>query len=143
MLEVIADVADVKVPHTVGHSRGRGSARRADAGAELGLEPRAIDELRRAALVHDLGPVGIPRRIWDGRAALREQWEQVRLHPYLTERVLRPVPALARVARIAGATHESCDGSGYHRGLGGALLSAARGSWRWPTRYVAMTEARP
>ena len=143
VLEVIADVADLKVPHTVGHSRGVARLA-ADAGAELGLEPRAIDELRRAALVHDLGRCGISNTVWDRPGPLSgEQWERVRLHPYLTERVLARVPALRHLAPIAGAHHESLDGSGYHRGSTRSALGLPARVLAVADAYHAMTQPRP
>jgi HD-GYP domain-containing protein (c-di-GMP phosphodiesterase class II) len=98
----------------------------------------------RAALVHDVGRVGVPSGIWDHPGPLSaEQWERVRLHTYLGERVLRRCGLLAPYADLAASHHERADGSGYHRGatadqleLGGRLLAAA-------DAYHAMTEHRP
>ena len=57
--------------------------------------------------VHDLGKTGIPNGIWDkpGPLSLLE-WERVRLHPYLTERILALSPAFRRIAPLAGSHHE-------------------------------------
>ena len=84
LLEVVADFADLKVPHTLGHSRG--VARLAVAGAEaIGLDAAAVLRLRRAALLHGLRRAGISNQIWDKPGPLSgEEWERVRLHPYLT-----------------------------------------------------------
>ncbi len=56
-------------------------------------------------------------RIWQKHGPLNaDEWEQVRLHPYYTERVLARSEFLASLAHVAGAHHERLDGSGYHRG---------------------------
>ena len=61
--------------------------------------------LGRAALVHDVGVVGIANGIWDRPGPLSaEQWERVRLHPYLTERVLHRSAASPRSPRLPPAT---------------------------------------
>ena len=68
--------------------------------------------LRRAGLLHDIGRVGVSAGIWGKPGPLTErEWEQVRLHPYYTERVLARPPALARLGALAALHHERLDGS--------------------------------
>jgi DNA-binding CsgD family transcriptional regulator len=94
--------------------------------------------------VHDVGRIGVPSGVWDHPGPLStEQWERVRLHSYLGERVLRRCGLLIPFADVAASHHERADGSGYHRGavadqlgLGGRVLAAA-------DAYHAMTESRP
>jgi HD-GYP domain-containing protein (c-di-GMP phosphodiesterase class II)/DNA-binding CsgD family transcriptional regulator len=114
---VFADFADLKSPYLFGHSTG--VTRLAVAAAErLGLPEADRTVLRRAALLHDLGRVAVSSAIWDKPAALSPpEWEQVRLHPYYTERILATSPLLEPLAAIAGAHHERLDGRGYHRGI--------------------------
>jgi DNA-binding CsgD family transcriptional regulator len=108
------------------------------------LDATDVTNLRRAALVHDLGRAGVPNGIWDKPGALtRAEWERVRLHPYYTERVLSHAPALAPLAALAGAHHERLDGSGYHRGSPAALLPPAARLLAAADAYQAMTQARP
>ena len=58
----------------------------------------------------------------------------MRLHVYYVERIFsRPEP-LRRIGLLAATHHERMDGSGYHRGVGGTMLSSRRASWRSPTR---------
>ena len=74
--------------------------------------------LRRAGLVHDFGRLGVSNAIWDKRGPLGAgEWERVRTHPYLTERMLHGSEALAPLGAIAVQHHERLDGSGYPRGL--------------------------
>jgi HD-GYP domain-containing protein (c-di-GMP phosphodiesterase class II) len=98
----------------------------------------------RAALVHDVGRVGVPSGIWDHPGRLSaEQWERVRLHPYLGERVLRRCGFLAPYADLAASHHERADGSGYHRGAKADQLDLAARLLAAADAYHAMIEPRP
>ena len=114
-LSAVADFADLKSPWTRGHSP-RVAELAAGAGAQMGMGPSDLARLRRAALVHDLGRVGVPNGIWDRTGPLgMAEWARVRLHPQLTESTLGCCPTLAELGRLGGAHHERLDGSGYHR----------------------------
>jgi hypothetical protein len=87
-LEAVADLTDVKSPYTIGHSRGVADLAGEGAGV-FGLGSQAAVLVRRAGLVHDLGRLGVPNTIWDKHGRLSHaETERVRLHPYLTERML-------------------------------------------------------
>jgi HD-GYP domain-containing protein (c-di-GMP phosphodiesterase class II)/DNA-binding CsgD family transcriptional regulator len=142
-LETLADFGDLKSPWFTGHSRGVARLAAA-AGQRAGLPEDTVTELRRAALVHDLGRTGVPNTIWDKPGPLSEaEWERVRLHPYYVERMLARPEALAHLAAIAACHHERLDGSGYHRSLPGSALSPAARILAAADAYHAMTEARP
>ena len=142
-LEAVADFVDLKSPFTIGHSRGVADLV-AVAARHLGLPADDVIALRRAALVHDVGRLGVSNAVWDKQAPLTHaEVERVRLHPYLTERMLASTPVLAALADLAVQHHERLDGSGYPRGLkgdaitmGGRLLAAA-------DMYRAKVEPRP
>ncbi len=122
-LSAVADFADLKSPFFLGHSTAVAALAGAAADA-AGLSDRDGSLLRRAGLVHDVGKVGVPSGIWDRAGSLSpEQWERVRLHSYLGERVLSRCRLLAPFAELAARHHERPDGSGYHRGLAGDQLS--------------------
>jgi HD-GYP domain-containing protein (c-di-GMP phosphodiesterase class II) len=142
-LEAIADFIDVKSPYTIGHSRGVADLA-GDAARLLGLGDQAGRTVRRAGLVHDLGRLGVPNTIWDkGGQLSRAETERVRLHPYLTERVLASSAALSALAPLAVQHHERLDGSGYPGGLsGGALIPEGR-VLAAADYYHARTEPRP
>jgi HD-GYP domain-containing protein (c-di-GMP phosphodiesterase class II) len=72
-----------------------------------------------------------------------DEWEEVRLHPYLTERVLSRSPFLSALAPVACAHHERLDGSGYHRGASGGELPLPARLLAAADTYHAMTEPRP
>jgi HD-GYP domain-containing protein (c-di-GMP phosphodiesterase class II) len=138
-----ADVVDLKSPYLHGHSEGVAALAESAAG-QAGLAEADVVMLRRAALLHDLGRVGIATGIWEKPEKLTtSEWEQVRLHPYHTERILGRAPALAPVARLAGLHHERLDGSGYHRGAPPAMLDTPSRILAAADAYHALTEDRP
>jgi len=84
----------------------------------LGLSPRELRDLRRMALLHDIGKLGVSNLILDKPGKLTdEEWMQMRRHPELTVRILERVSAFKDLAATAGAHHERLDGRGYHLGL--------------------------
>ncbi len=142
-LEATADFADLKSPYTMGHSRAVADLA-AEAGREYGLPDDELRALRRAGLVHDLGRLGVPNTIWDKRGSLTAvERERVRLHPYLTERILSSTPALAPLGDLAAQHHERLDGSGYPRGLKATMLSPSARILAVADVYQAMLEPRP
>jgi HD-GYP domain-containing protein (c-di-GMP phosphodiesterase class II) len=139
----LAILADLRCPIFVGHSTGVAALAERAAG-QLGIGTEDARSLRRAALLHDIGRLGVPNSIWmrPGRLDWVER-ERVRLHAYYTERVLSPIGVLGPVAEIAAAAHERLDGSGYSQSrMGRSLLPAARILAVADTAF-AMTEARP
>ena len=143
LLDVLADFADAKLPYALGQSRTVARLVEA-AAAEAGADPAARVRLRRAALVHDLGRVGVSNRVWDrpGPLALADL-EQIRLHPYLSEQVLSRSTPLRPLAALAGAHHERLDGSGYYRGIGADQLGTEQQLLAAADAYAAMRQARP
>jgi HD-GYP domain-containing protein (c-di-GMP phosphodiesterase class II) len=142
-LEAIADFADLKSPYTMGHSRTVADLA-AEAGRGCGLPGEELRTLRRAGLVHDLGRLGVSNAIWDKRGSLSAiERERVRLHPYLTERILSASPVLAPLGALAAQHHERLDGSGYPRELNAAALSRSARILAAADVYAAMCEPRP
>jgi HD-GYP domain-containing protein (c-di-GMP phosphodiesterase class II) len=142
-LGAIAEFVDLKSPWLRTHSTGV-SELAADASRAAGLSDDDATKVRRAALVHDVGRVGVPSGIWDRDGPLTtEQWERVRLHPYLTERVLTRCSMLRALVDVAGRHHERADGSGYHRGAKDTELDLSARMLAAADAYHAMTEARP
>ncbi len=115
------DLADLETPFTHGHSAGVAQLA-AVAGENLRLDEQALARLQIAALLHDLGRIAISNAVWEKPGALTTgKWEQVRLHPYHSERILSCTTVLEPMAAIAGMHHERMDGSGYHRGCAAAM----------------------
>ncbi|MGK3201493.1 HD domain-containing phosphohydrolase [Amycolatopsis sp. MEPSY49] len=143
LLTAIGDFADLKCPFAIGHSRGVADLA-AEAARHSGLSEPDIRLVRRAGLVHDLGRMGVPNSIWEKPGPLSEaERERVRLHPYLTGRILRRVTGLEQVAAIAAAHHERLDGSGYPLGAAGAALGPHARLLAAADVYHALREPRP
>jgi HD-GYP domain-containing protein (c-di-GMP phosphodiesterase class II) len=138
-----ADAADLKTPFM--HQHSTGVAALASSAAERGgLDRAQVEELRIAALLHDLGRVGVSDAIWEKPGALTTaEWEMVRMHPYHSERMLTISRTLEPVARTAGMHHERSDGSGYHRGSRGAEIPMTARVLAAADAFVAMTQERP
>ncbi|HMG98830.1 MAG TPA: HD domain-containing phosphohydrolase, partial [Gaiellales bacterium] len=142
-LLAIADFVDLKSPYTLGHARAVADLA-CEAATRLGLPDAALRTLRRAGLVHDLGRLGISNSIWDKPGPLGAgELERVRMHPYLTERMLHQSPALAPLGAVAVQHRERLDGSGYPRGLAGAAISRPARILGAADAYQAMREPRP
>lgn len=134
ILLVIADYADLKSPYFSGHSRGVAQLC-ASAGKRLGLAAGDASMLHRAALVHDLGRVGVPNTIWDKRGPLTAtETDRMRLHPYYTQRVLARPGELAKIGGLGAMAHERLDGTGYFRGVSGSAIDL-------PARVLAAANA--
>ena len=108
-LEAIANFVDIKSPFTLGHSRGVAELA-AHAATAMGLGSATATHVRRAGLLHDLGRLGVSNAVWDKTAELSAaEVERVRLHPYLTQRMLAsslvwPSTARPRSSTMSGST---------------------------------------
>jgi diguanylate cyclase (GGDEF)-like protein/putative nucleotidyltransferase with HDIG domain len=91
-----------------------------EVGARLGLDGGSLSLLRQAALLHDIGKIGIPDSVLSKAGPLTaDEWKFIRRHTIIGERILAASPALADVARVVRSTHERVDGAGYPDGLRG------------------------
>jgi HD-GYP domain-containing protein (c-di-GMP phosphodiesterase class II) len=141
-LLVMADFIDLKSPYMAGHSR-RCAQLAADAATRLGCSDDAVEMVRRAALVHDLGTTAVPNSIWDKPGPLtRAEFDRVERHPLLTEQMLRRSPALCALNPIAAAHHEKVDGTGYHKGQRGDATDPCARVLAATDVYVALTSDR-
>ena len=137
----LATFADLKGFYLIGHSP-HVTELALDAARLAGLEE--VEDLRIAAMLHDIGRAGVVSSIWDRPGALgAADRERVRLHPHWTERVLSSTPLLAALAPLAAAHHERLDGSGYHRGARAADLPRGARLLAAADVLAAMTEDRP
>lgn len=142
-LGAIANFVDLKSPYMLGHSQAV-AALVTTAGAEAGLRADEAVTLRRAALVHGFGRLGVSNAIWDKPGPLGPgEWERVRMHPYITERMLERSAALAPLGRIAAQLRERLDGTGYPRGVSGRAIDPAARLLAAADGYQAMREPRP
>jgi HD-GYP domain-containing protein (c-di-GMP phosphodiesterase class II) len=133
-LTAIARFVDLKSPYLLGHSQAVADLAAA-AARQLGMSVDESQALHRACLVSGLGRLGVSNAIWDKQAPLTAgEWERVRLHPHLTERMLHRSEALASIGRIAVQLRERLDGSGYPRGLTAPAITR-------PGRILAAADA--
>jgi putative nucleotidyltransferase with HDIG domain len=141
--EAFAGVVDAKSPFTYEHSVGvaRVSVLLAK---QLGLSAETTALIRRAALLHDIGKLGVPNCILDkpGKPTSRE-WEVIQLHPYYTYRILMKISTFREMAFIASAHHEKLDGTGYYRNLTAEQLPLPARLLCVADIYQALSEKRP
>lgn len=128
--------ADVAMPQVAAHAVA--------VGRQVGLDLAELDVLVRAAELQDIGRIAIPDSILSKRGPLTgAEWEIVRRHPAVGERILRSAPALAPVARIVRSCSERFDGSGYPDGLRGDEIPLGARIIAVCVAYDAMTSPRP
>lgn len=142
-LAAIGDFCDLRCPFFAGHAKGTADLV-AGAADQLHLPPEPARLAYRAALVHDVGRFGVEATVWSrpGRLSAAQR-ERMRLHVYYVDRIFdRPAP-LRRIGVLAATHHERMDGSGYHRGVGGPMLSAQARLLAVADAYHAMTQPRP
>jgi putative nucleotidyltransferase with HDIG domain len=141
--EGFAAVIDAKSPWTHEHC-DRVCAIAIDIATQMGFNQPALRELRRAALLHDLGKLSISNRILDKPGPLTDaERDTFHEHPLLAEQILARVPSLREIAAVASAHHERLDGSGYPRGLAGDQLTMPMRILAVADVYEALISERP
>jgi diguanylate cyclase (GGDEF)-like protein len=114
------------------------------AGRTLGLPPGEMETVRHAALLHNVGMLGVPAGLPLRPAPLSpDEILVVREHPLIAERLLRPLPHLNEVARTLRHLHERHDGAGYPDGLAGEEIPLASRILHAAVAYCAMCAPRP
>ncbi len=138
-----AKVVDSKSPYTSGHSD------RVALFTDMIAEAMALDAehrrwLKRAALLHDIGKLGVSNQVLDKAGRLDEaEWADIRRHPLLGETILNRIAAFADLARIAATHHEKLDGTGYPRGLAADELPLESRIVTIADIFDALTAERP
>jgi two-component system, cell cycle response regulator len=113
-------------------------------GRELGMTGEELDEVARAAELHDVGKIAIPEEILRKPGALdADEWAFVKRHTVIGERILGAAPALRPVARLVRSTHERYDGTGYPDGLRGEEIPLGSRIVAVCDAYEAMVGDRP
>uniref|UniRef100_E6PSW0 Putative Metal-dependent phosphohydrolase n=1 Tax=mine drainage metagenome TaxID=410659 RepID=E6PSW0_9ZZZZ len=121
--EAFGQIIDAKSHFTAGHSAR--VALYTDLMAEqLHLTPGRRRWLRRGALLHDMGKLGVSNAVLDKPGKLdAAEWKAMRMHATYTEQILSGIAPFAELAQVAGAHHEKLDGTGYPRGLSAEAIS--------------------
>ncbi|MBV1788749.1 HD domain-containing protein [Marinobacterium sp. D7] len=118
-LQSLAQALEAKDPYTAKHS-GRVSRFAVRLGQRIGLDEQELSLLKRGALMHDLGKIGIPDGILNKPSALNDdEYQQMRRHPTMTASIMKPLSRFRAFAEIAAWHHERWDGQGYPDGLAG------------------------
>jgi diguanylate cyclase (GGDEF)-like protein len=127
------------------HVHLRGTADLALAvGRELGMPAEELDDVARAAELHDVGKIAIPDAILEKSGPLDEtEWGFMRRHTIIGERILQAAPALRSVARLVRSSHERWDGEGYPDGLRGEEIPVGARVVAVCDAFDAMTTNRP
>ena len=137
------EVVDAKSPYTAGHCDR--VALFADMIAEeLVLEPDARRWLKRAALLHDIGKLGVSNSVLDKPGKLDdEEWVSMKMHAVFSEEILSRISAFSALAEIGGAHHERLDGNGYPRGISADQISLETRIVTTADFFDALTADRP
>lgn len=110
----------------------------------MGLDPDQVKDVRTAALLHDIGKVGIPDEILHKNGPLdAREWEIMRQHPVIGERIMRAIPGMGHIARVVRHEHERWDGGGYPDGLAGEDIPLPARIILACDAYHAMISDRP
>jgi diguanylate cyclase (GGDEF)-like protein len=113
-------------------------------GREMDMGPEGLDEVARAAELHDVGKIAVPDAIIDKPGPLDPvEWSFMRRHPVIGERILLAAPALRPVARLVRSSHERWDGGGYPDGLRGDEIPLGARVVAVCDAFDAMTTSRP
>lgn len=136
-------VVDAKSPYTQGHSV-RVALYTDLIAAQLGLSPARRRWLKRGALLHDVGKLGVSNAVLDKPGKLdADEWEAVQRHAAYTEAILSRIGAFGELARVSGAHHERLDGKGYPRGLSADDISLETRIITTADIFDAITAERP
>ena len=142
-LEALARTIDAKSPWTAGHSTRVAEIALAIARA-MRFDGPSLERIRRGALLHDIGKIGIAASILDSPLALTdEQRAIIEQHPALGARILEPLPHCADIVPMVLQHHERFDGTGYPAGLAGEAIAFDARVLAVADVYDAMTSERP
>jgi two-component system cell cycle response regulator len=140
--DVLMQLLNERTPDLHHHVNGVGRLV-ADLAREFALDSDQLDEMLRAAELHDIGKLAIPDEILDKPGPLNDsEWQFMRQHPIVGERILDADPALRPVARLVRSSHERWDGNGYPDGLAGVAIPLGARIIAACDAYEAMTSDR-
>jgi two-component system cell cycle response regulator len=140
--DVLMQLLNERTPDLHQHVNGIGELV-VELAREFACDSDQLDEMLRAAELHDIGKLAIPDEILQKPRPLNDsEWQFVRQHPIIGERILNADPALRPVARLVRASHERWDGHGHPDGLAGAAIPLGARIIAACDAYEAMTSER-
>jgi cyclic di-GMP phosphodiesterase len=147
-MATLAETRDPETGHHLQRTQGYVRSLAACLGAQSRfreeLNERVVDLLFKSAPLHDIGKVGVPDEILHKPGKLDErEWEIMRQHPVIGERILRAIPGFGAIARMVRHEHERWDGGGYPDGLAGTAIPVGSRIILACDAYHAMTSDRP
>lgn len=141
-IRALVKAVDAKDPHTATHSE-RVTRIALRIGAALALDDHSMQLLEYAALLHDVGKIGIPDQVLQKPGRLdEEEWALMRQHPVRSAEIVREIGSLAEVATIVRHHHERVDGNGYPDGLAGDAIPELSRILSLADVYEALTSDR-
>jgi putative nucleotidyltransferase with HDIG domain len=141
--QAFSEIVDAKSPFTYRHSAGVAIAA-TGISRQLGLCEEDITFMRRAALLHDVGKLGVPNSILEKPGKLdNDEWDLIKQHPRHSFEILRRIPGFEDLSRVAGAHHEKLNGAGYFRNWNADQLSLEMRILTIADIYDALAAKRP
>ena len=142
-IKVLVCILQDKNEYTVGHSR-RVAEYAVSIAERLALPQKEIENIRLAALLHDIGVIGIREGVLGKPGKLSaEEYDHVKTHPLVAERILKPIPELKDIVAYIKHKNEAYDGSGYPDGLKGEEIPLGARIIAVAEAFDAMTSDRP
>jgi len=139
----LVSTVEAKDPYTYGHSRKVNTYAVALAEA-IGLSPDDVSRVSTAALLHDIGKIGVPDKVLSKKEKLDEQdWAAIKSHPRLGATIVGNIPNLAPCVSTILHHHERWDGGGYPAGLKGEEIPIEARILGIADSFEAMSSARP
>ncbi len=139
----LAKSLELKDEYTYGHSE-RVARICVDIGNKMGLDQKSLRILQNAALLHDIGKIGVLESILNKIGKLDEkEFQSIRKHPHFGDEILKPTASLKEERAIVRHHHEREDGRGYPDGLTGGELTLSEKIIIVADAFDAMNSKRP
>ncbi len=143
IVAVLCSALDLRDNVTLGHAQ-RVSELASIVAWQMGLRKQEVREIEKAAILHDIGKIGVADAVLSKPSALDEaEWAEMKRHPELGYQILQGIDFLKDVAEIVYAHHEWFDGRGYPRRLSGEEIPLGSRIFAVVDAYDAMTSHRP
>ncbi|RLD16387.1 MAG: hypothetical protein DRI22_01315, partial [Caldiserica bacterium] len=142
-IKALAHALEARDPYYQGHSE-RVARYSVEIARKMGLPQEQVENVRRAALIHDIGKIGVPDTILLKPSSLtKQEWEKIREHPKIGEEIVKPIDFLQNISPIIRSHHERWDGLGYPDGLKGEEIPMGARIIAVADSYDSMTSSRP
>lgn len=142
-IKMLAKAIDAKDPYTKGHSE-KVTEFAVEIAEEMKLSEKLIKNIEFAALIHDIGKIGVKDSVLAKPSRLSEsEYAMIKKHPAIGEQIIAPIEFLTNITPLVLYHHEHYDGNGYPEGLRGAEIPIGARILNVADSYEAMTSERP